>query len=74
MSAGESAERAAGRSCEVISAEYKEPQRRRVHRGSGPPGNLRQVSACQSKLLPGSLLNLRGGGGGASYCTPCLLD
>lgn len=74
MSAGESAERAAGRSCEVISAEYKEPQRRRVHRGSGPPGNLRQVSACQSKPLPGSLLDLRGGGGGALYCTPCLLD
>lgn len=37
MSAGQLAERAAGRSCEVISAEYKEPQRRRLHRGAAPP-------------------------------------
>lgn len=61
VSAGESAERAAGRSCEVISAWYKEAQRRRVHTGSSglKKKSVRQVSACQSKLLPGSLVDLR---------------
>lgn len=73
VSAGGSAEKAAGRSCEVISGEYKETQRGRVHSGSGPPGNQRQVCACLSKLLLGSLIDWRRREvGKASNCKLCV--
>lgn len=64
VSAGESAERAAGRSCEVISAEYKEAQRRRVHTGCGRPGNFAtgfHLSIKTASWEPGGLEATVGG-------------